>query len=148
MTVTAGWEEQSISSYQNISINYRCRLSTSDHIYHLFLLNVYYKWASHRVKWYRICLPAHEMLIRSLGQEDPLEKEMTIYSSVLAWRIPWTKEPGWLWSRGLQRAGPNWATEHICMHILYTCIAHWPVVMFTTSFLLNIFTFVFLVTYI
>ena len=75
-------------------------------------------------QWYRICLPAHEMLIRSLGQEDPLEKEMTIYSSVLAWRIPWTKEPGWLWSRGLQRAGPNWATEHICMHILYTCIAH------------------------
>ena len=52
MTVTPGWEEQSIPSYQNISINYRCRLSTSDHIYHLLLLNeAHYKWASHVVQW-------------------------------------------------------------------------------------------------
>ena len=37
-----------------------------------------------------------ETCIRSLGQEDPLEKEMATHSSVLAWRIPWTEEPGGL----------------------------------------------------
>ena len=35
-----------------------------------------------------------ETLVRSLGQEDPLEKEMATYSSIIAWRIPWTEEPG------------------------------------------------------
>ena len=41
--------------------------------------------------------------VRSLGQEDPLEKEMATHSSVLAWRIPWTEEPGGLQSMGSQR---------------------------------------------
>ena len=44
-----------------------------------------------------------ETWVRSPGQEDPLEKEMTTYSSILAWRIPWTEEPGGLQSMGLQR---------------------------------------------
>ena len=43
-----------------------------------------------------------ETQVRFLGQEDPLEKEMTTHSSVLAWRIPWTEEPGGLQSMGLQ----------------------------------------------
>ena len=42
---------------------------------------------------------------RSLGQEDPLEEEMATHSSVLAWRIPWTDEPGGLQSMGPQRLG-------------------------------------------
>jgi len=47
-------------------------------------------------------LPAmRETRVQSLGQEDPLEKEMAIHSSTLAWRIPWTKEPGGLQSMGL-----------------------------------------------
>ena len=46
-----------------------------------------------------------EKEVRSLGWEDPLEKEMAIHSSILAWRIPWTKEPGGLQSMGLQRVG-------------------------------------------
>ena len=46
-----------------------------------------------------------EIWVRSLGQEDPLEKEMTTYSSTLAWKIPWTEEPGRLQSMGLQRIG-------------------------------------------
>ena len=41
--------------------------------------------------------------VGSLGQEDPLEKEMATRSSILAWRIPWTEEPGGLQSMGLQR---------------------------------------------
>ena len=40
--------------------------------------------------------------VRSLGQENPLEKEMAIHSSILAWRIPWTEEPGGLQSMRLQ----------------------------------------------
>ena len=41
--------------------------------------------------------------VRSLGQEEPLEEGMAIHSSILAWRIPWTEEPGGLQSIGLQR---------------------------------------------
>ena len=51
-------------------------------------------------------LPAvWETQVRSLGQEDPLEKEMATHSSILAWKIPWMEEPGRLQSTGLQRAG-------------------------------------------
>ena len=49
-------------------------------------------------------LPAmQETQVRSLGQEHPLEKGMTTHSSILAWRIPWTEEPGGLKPTGLQR---------------------------------------------
>ena len=49
-------------------------------------------------------LPAmQEMQVRFLGQEDPLKKGMVVHSSTLAWRIPWTEEPGRLQSTGLQR---------------------------------------------
>ena len=46
-----------------------------------------------------------EIQVASLGQEDSLERGMAIYSSVLAWKIPWTEEPGGLQSTGSQRAG-------------------------------------------
>ena len=46
-----------------------------------------------------------ETWVRSLGQEDPLEKEMATHSSTLAWRIPWREEPGGLQSMGSQRVG-------------------------------------------
>ena len=48
---------------------------------------------------------AQETWVLSLGQEDPLEKGMSTHSSILAWRIPWTEEPGVLQSMGLQRVG-------------------------------------------
>ena len=48
-----------------------------------------------------------ETRVQSLGQEDPLKKGMTIHSSILAWRTPWTEEPGWLQSKVLQRVGHN-----------------------------------------
>ena len=47
------------------------------------------------------------MWFQSLGLKDPLEEGMAIHSSILAWRIPWTKEPGGLQSIGLQRVGHN-----------------------------------------
>ena len=49
-------------------------------------------------------LPAvQQTRVQSLGREDPLEKEMGIHSSILAWKIPWTEEPGALQSMGLQK---------------------------------------------
>ena len=48
-----------------------------------------------------------ETQVRSLGQEDPLEKEMAAHSSTLAWKIPWMEEPGGLQSMGSQRVGHN-----------------------------------------
>ena len=52
-----------------------------------------------------------ETRVRSLGQEDPLEKGMAIHSSVLAWRIPWTEKPGGLQFVGSQRVGHDRATN-------------------------------------
>ena len=57
-------------------------------------------------------LPAMQKAwVRSLGQEDPLGKGMATHSSTLAWRIPWTEEPGGLQSMGLQRLGHDCATN-------------------------------------
>ena len=51
------------------------------------------------------CLPAMwETWVRSLGQEDPLEKEMATHSSILAWKIPWMEEPGRLQSMGCKES--------------------------------------------
>ena len=52
-------------------------------------------------------LAMQETQVRSLGQEDPLEKEMATHSSTLAWKIPWTEQPGGLQSMGSQRVGHN-----------------------------------------
>ena len=52
-----------------------------------------------------------ETWVRSLDWEDPLEKEMAAHSSILAWKIPWTEEPGRPQSMGSQRIGHNWATS-------------------------------------
>ena len=51
-------------------------------------------------------LPAmQETRVPSLGREDSLEKEMATHSSIVAWKIPWTEEPGWLLFMGSQRVG-------------------------------------------
>ena len=55
-----------------------------------------------------------EACVRSLSWEDPLEKEMSTHCSILAWKIPWTEEPGRLEFMGSQRIRHDWATEHIC----------------------------------
>ena len=53
-----------------------------------------------------------ETQVRALGWEDALEQEMATHSSILAWKIPWTEEPGRLQSMGLQRLRHNWAIEY------------------------------------
>ena len=64
------------------------------------------------VAWTVKRLPTmRETWVRSLGQENPLEKEMATHSSIHAWKIPWTEEPGGLQSMGSQRVGHDWATS-------------------------------------
>ena len=60
-------------------------------------------WASLVAQRLKHLPPMQETWVQSLGQEDPLEKEMATHSSILAWRIPWTEEPSGLQSMGSQR---------------------------------------------
>ena len=64
-----------------------------------------YSWASLVVQMVKNLPAMQETRIRSLGQEDPLEKEMATHSSTLAWKIPWTEEPGRLQPMGSLRVG-------------------------------------------
>ena len=58
-----------------------------------------------------VCLQCRRPGVWSLGQEDPLEKEMANHSSTLVWKIPWRAEPGRLQSMGSQRVGHDWVTS-------------------------------------
>ena len=69
-------------------------------------------------------LPAiSETKVRSLGREDPLEKEMDTHSSILAWRIPWTEEPARLQSMGSQRVEHDWVTKFLCFTFAFCFVA-------------------------
>ena len=62
-----------------------------------------------------------ETWVRSLGQEDPLEKEMEAHSSILAWKVPWIAEPRRLQTMGSQRVGHDCTTSlHMYMHIRFS----------------------------
>ena len=65
-----------------------------------------------------------EIQVQSQDQEDPLEKGMAIHSSILAWRIPWTVEPGGLQSVGLQRVRHDWATNITLLFFHYANFFH------------------------
>ena len=71
------------------------------------------------------CLPPmRETWVRSLGREDPLEKGMATHSSILAWRIPWTEEPGRLQFTGSQRVGHDWVTSPSLSGLLPIPVTH------------------------
>ena len=78
---------------------------TFSFILHHFTNHVFLKGASLVAQTVKNLPANQDTRIWSLGWEDPLEKEMTTHSSILAWRIPWTEEPRGLQSRGLQRVG-------------------------------------------
>ena len=87
----------------------------------LFFLFISLCFVLHQVvQWWRICLPMQEnslgMRVWSLCWVDPLEEEMATHSSILAWRIPRTKEPGSFKSMGSQRVGSDWSNL-VCMHV-------------------------------
>ena len=74
----------------------------------MFILQLFF-WASLIAQLVKNLPAMQETWVWSLGQEDPLEKEMATHSSILAWRIPWTEEPGRLQSMGLQESDtPEW----------------------------------------
>ena len=85
-------------------------------LYHLFLENQYYHhkvYPSNRTSGGSLgknSFAKQETRVRSLGQDDPLEKEVATHSSILAWEIPWTEEPGGLRSMGSQRVAHDLAT--------------------------------------
>ena len=78
------------------------------------LLSVWLDWASLLVQMVKNLPAMQETWVQSLGREDPLEKGMAVYSSLLAWRILWTEEPGGLQSMG-RRVGHDWATNNFTL---------------------------------
>ena len=104
--------ECAYSSYcENLILNFKCL-----HIFIFFMAYIFYihscsrpesslNQASQVVKWLKKKI--FQMWVGSLIQEDPLEKGMATHSNILAWKIPWTVEPGWLQSMGLQRVSQD-----------------------------------------
>ena len=79
-------------------------------------------WASLVAQLVKNLPVMQETWVRSLGWEDPLEEGMATHSSILAWRIPWTGEPGGLQSMGSQRVGHDWLSTAwfaLSLYILY-----------------------------
>jgi len=98
-----------------------------------------YSWTSPVAQVVKNPPAMRETWVQSLGWEDPLEEGMTTHSSILAWRIQWSEEPGGLQSIGLQRAGRDWVTKHSAQytrHCAACCIwCHG----FHRTFLLTVF---------
>ena len=65
-----------------------------------------------------------ETWVQSLGWEDPLEEGMATHSSILAWKTPWTEEPGGLWYMGSQRVRHDWATKHTSFNLTEISSTH------------------------
>ena len=89
--------------FPNFSPSDKCSLISSLP----FTCHSYLIWASLVAQRLKRLLAMQETWVRSLGQEDPLKKEMATHSSVLAWKIPWMEEPGGLQSTGSQRVGQD-----------------------------------------
>ena len=81
-----------------------------------------YSWASLVAQTVKNPPAMRETWVQSLSWEDALEEGMATYCSILAWRIPWTEEPGGLQSMGLQRVGHDWVTKHSTAQHCYSNI--------------------------
>ena len=83
-------------------------------------------------------LPAvWETQVRSLGREDPLEKEMATHSSTLAWKIPWMEETGMLQSMGSQRVRHNRATSLYSLYVISVFYLYDPLIHMKARIVLN-----------
>ena len=103
-----------------------------------WMSSLFHAWASLVVQLVKNLPAVQETWVWSLGWEDPLEKEMATHSSTLAWRIPWTEEPGRPQSMGSQRVRHNCATmfmfmsthvrKSLCSQGIWSAIRHiiWP----------------------
>ena len=87
-----------------------------------------------------------ETRVQSLGWEDPLEKDMTIHFSFLAWKIPWTEEPRGLQLMGLQRIGQDLANKRQQQTAIFTFLSHSHIHFTTTKFTMVIYHIFFYVS--
>ena len=81
-----------------------------------YYLVIVTSWVAQKVKY---LAAVQETRIQSLGQEDPLEKGMATHSSTVAWKIPWTAEPGGLQFMGSQKIRHNYVTKHTTQKYSY-----------------------------
>ena len=88
-----------IQTCQTVDLKWVCFVVCKLHVHKTGLR------ASLVAQWSGIHLPMQEMQVQSLVQEDPLQKEMATHSSILAWKIPWTQEPGRPTVHGVARVG-------------------------------------------
>ena len=93
------------------SLVIQCMVQITWHCLYIIKCNCQHFKASLVAQKLKRLLPMRETWVRSLGLEDPLEKEMVTHSSILARRIPWTEKPGRLQSMGSQRVGHDWANK-------------------------------------
>ena len=108
-TLENKWDEWMLHSLQTTKHNFSSWLLT--HI--LLVLEDLTLWASQLAQW-QIHLPMQETQVLPLDCEDALEKEMAAHSRILAWKMPWTGEPGELQSMGFQRVRHDWACKPVC----------------------------------
>ena len=87
----------------------------------VYIFHYSLSWAFLVAQWWRIYLSMQEMRVPPLGGEDPLKKEMETLSSILAWGIPWTEEPGRLQSLGSQKSW-TWLSDYTT---ILCSIIHW-----------------------
>ena len=134
MRVPPSWPNYFPKALPLITITLNVRLST-DEFWDIKKFSPYYPSFGASLVAQRIKrLPAmQETQARSLGWEDPLEKETATHSSTLAWRIPWTEEPGGLQSTGSQRVGHDWVTS-LHSSFFFHCIFVWSHVTSFCSF--------------
>ena len=89
---------------QSVLFAFIIKILFSNRIYFCWCIRIVVaQWTALVTQTVKHLLTVRETRVRSLGFEDPLEKEMAPHSSTLAWKIPWTEEPGRLQSMGLQR---------------------------------------------
>ena len=119
--------------------NLHTLLSNDPSISSNFSVNISYKgnWAYLVAQWLKNLPAVQETWVLSLGQEDPLEKEVANHSSILAWTIPPREEPGSVQFMGLQRVGHDWATDTHTHKGNYTypgatCLDESPTLSFTS----------------
>ena len=81
-----------------------CTQSLPSYSYLSSIISCFYRWVTQTVK---NLSAIQKTQVQSLGWEDPLEKELATHSSIVAWGMPWTEEPGGLQSKGPQRVGQD-----------------------------------------
>ena len=104
-----------LSSYLKTRLRLLKTMSLTIRLWLPFCFCLVKRWVSpvtHLVKNLPAIQETKETPVWSLGQEDPPKEEMATHSSILAWKTPWTEEPGRLQSMGLERVRHHWETKH------------------------------------